>query len=305
MEIRIYLCFRIPHMHCKKALSIVNNRTKVAERGLISQVRTHQNLFTAGPQVLYTHYLHNASDSRSQRWLRLRPVLSAASVDVTPVGRDHRFLRLLPAPLQLGSDGWRRGGHSSVAAFVFWLWILLKNLVDDAKVPHTHRTQAFICNHGNNRHAWCLPGLSVPGKSICINSFTFIVSPNFTDWHLDCSEPATHWALKDLDRCCVRTFSNLLQLEDPVPVVLWRGAGDQQGLHQLSCNTTVEAVRHSLSLVYIWFSLCWCFSGVTPMSSNSIRPGRADLSTALMLCRANRPCWTREEKASMSILNSV
>lgn len=142
-------------LHC-------HQQNKAAEQGLILQVWTRQNLFTAGPPIIYTHYLHDASGSRSQRWLRLRPVLSAASVDVTPVGRDHRFLRLLPAPLQLGPDGGRRVVHSIVAAFVFWLWILLKSLVD-AKVPHTHRTQAFICNHANNRHTWCLSELSVPG----------------------------------------------------------------------------------------------------------------------------------------------
>lgn len=140
------------------ALCIVNNRAN-QQNG--DRFRRSEHVRTSSQLDLqsYIHTIYTAlrvpgrSDDSA--------FLSAASVDVTPVGRDHRFLRLLPAPLQLGPDRGRRVAHSSVAAFVFWLWILLKNLVV-ATVPHTHRTQALICNHANNRHAWCLSEPSVP-----------------------------------------------------------------------------------------------------------------------------------------------
>lgn len=41
-----------------------------------------------------------------------------------------------------------------------------------------------------------------------------------------------------------------------------------------------------------------------PISSNSSRPGKADLSTALMLCRGNLPCyrWHKEKEIILTFM---
>lgn len=144
------------------ALRIVSNRTKQQNR--VWFCRSEHTRTSSQPDLqsyLHTIYtmLHipgRSGDLDSVPSCQLRWLTWHQSAEI--IGScDSFLLRCSLGPT--GGAGWLTAAWPllSFGCGSCWKILLMRRL------PHTHRTQAFICNHANDRHAWCLSELSVPG----------------------------------------------------------------------------------------------------------------------------------------------